>query len=494
MRERDEKELVKYIAQALVDNPEVVQVNVVEGEKSTILELKVAPSDVGKVIGKHGRIAKAIKEVMLLAKLGSAWGTQGYIKASSESGDVGNLLRLRKVLVGFVKEKACLYEISKALVKGDKVLFKFNGFDFPEEASLMKKAVQKGIVQYQVLDIRDFALDKHKSCDDEPYGGGAGMVMLAEPVARAIKSLVQPRGKVIFASPGGKPFTQEKARQLSQEQSLVFICGRYEGLDQRILDLYVDEELSIGDYVISSGEIASLVLIDGIYRLLDGVIKARGAFSSCLKVRVMVVRGQEGLALKLLDASPVFPSFLELTTRGLPLKPGQVLEVVLACVKDKWGGPLLSDNELLLAKLNLAPKGREASILDKFFTASLWAKRLLVMGILNKKTPAELALLNAYAFLQAPQPNTKELSDLLKTPLKAKQVKGSSLYWFIMPFECLLANKVLELAEELGVSVVCHSHLLESLWITKEGEAVQEELFGILAEVLAFVYAHEEEA
>lgn len=141
------------------------------------------------------------------------------------------------------------------------------------EASLMQKAVDKSLITYEVINIRDFAEGKHKSCDDIPYGGGAGMVMLGSPVIQALKSLdPSSMGRVIFPTPSGKPFTQKKAYELSEESSLVFICGRYEGLDQRVIDTYVDEELSIGDYVLSSGEIGSLVMIDAIYRLREGVI------------------------------------------------------------------------------------------------------------------------------------------------------------------------------------------------------------------------------
>lgn len=141
------------------------------------------------------------------------------------------------------------------------------------EASLMQKAVEKSLISYEVINIRDFAEGKHKSCDDIPYGGGAGMVMMGSPVIQALKSLdCKSKSKVIFPTPSGKPFTQKKAYELSEEPSLVFICGRYEGLDQRVIDNYVDEEFSIGDYVLSSGEIGSLVMIDAIYRLKEGVI------------------------------------------------------------------------------------------------------------------------------------------------------------------------------------------------------------------------------
>ena len=149
---------------------------------------------------------------------------------------------------------------------------------FPEivegyfKSSIMAKAVEKGIITYQVVDIRSFCLDKYKSCDDYPYGGGAGMVMKTEPLARALDSVNASSIRTIYPSPSGKLFSQKYASALAEEDELVFICGRYEGIDQRIIDSYVDDEICIGDYVISSGEIASLVIVDAVYRLFDGVI------------------------------------------------------------------------------------------------------------------------------------------------------------------------------------------------------------------------------
>ena len=154
-------------------------------------------------------------------------------------------------------------------------------------SSIMAKAVSRGIVEYRAINIRDFAFDKHRSCDDAPYGGGPGMLMLPEPLGRALEAAgavnrytanhdasAAEKGtkRVIYLSPSGQPLNQALARELAAEKELILLCGRYEGIDQRIIDCYVDDEISVGDYVLSSGETAALVLIDATYRLVEQVI------------------------------------------------------------------------------------------------------------------------------------------------------------------------------------------------------------------------------
>ncbi len=139
-------------------------------------------------------------------------------------------------------------------------------------SSIMAKSIEKGLIEYKPIQIRDFSSDKHKNCDDSPYGGGAGMVLKVEPVAAALDAVRAKSKRVLYMSPSGRSFNQAYAQGLAKESELVIICGRYEGLDQRLIDEYVDDEISVGDYVLSSGETAALVVIDAIYRLLDGVI------------------------------------------------------------------------------------------------------------------------------------------------------------------------------------------------------------------------------
>ena len=139
-------------------------------------------------------------------------------------------------------------------------------------SSIMKRAVEKGIVEYEIINFRDFAEGKHKKVDDEPFGGGAGMVIKPSPLYECISSLSLKDKRIIFPTPSGKLLTQKYSEELSKEKELVFICGHYEGLDQRVIDEFVTDEISIGDYVLSSGETATIVVIDSLYRLIEGVI------------------------------------------------------------------------------------------------------------------------------------------------------------------------------------------------------------------------------
>lgn len=150
---------------------------------------------------------------------------------------------------------------------------------FPEfvrhyfDMSIVGKAVRDGHIVADVVNIRDFATDRHRTCDDAPYGGGAGMVLMAEPLAGALDSVDARSAHVIFPTPSGRPFKQADADRLAGMERLVLICGRYEGIDQRIIDEYVDEERSIGDYVLSSGEVGAIVIIDAVYRLREGMLR-----------------------------------------------------------------------------------------------------------------------------------------------------------------------------------------------------------------------------
>ncbi len=138
-------------------------------------------------------------------------------------------------------------------------------------SSIMKRAVEKGIIEYEIINFRSFASGVHKKTDDEPFGGGAGMVLSPSPLFSALSTLGDKK-RVIFPTPSGKLFNQKYSYELSLEDELVFICGHYEGMDQRVIDTFVTDEISIGDYVLTSGESATVVMIDSIFRLIDGVI------------------------------------------------------------------------------------------------------------------------------------------------------------------------------------------------------------------------------
>ena len=147
-------------------------------------------------------------------------------------------------------------------------------FASPFGDSIIQRAREAGLLDIHVHDLRDYSLNKHRKVDDSPFGGGVGMVMNVEPIARAITAVKKevPETRTILLSPGGRPFDQEKAWELSSLPSLTLICGRYEGIDERIRLHYVDEEISIGDYVLTGGELPAMVLVEAISRLLPGVL------------------------------------------------------------------------------------------------------------------------------------------------------------------------------------------------------------------------------
>ena len=148
---------------------------------------------------------------------------------------------------------------------------------FPEmfkslDESIIGRAVEKGLIEINLINIRDFSKNKHKKVDDTPYGGGAGMVLMPDVVYDAYSSVKDENAKVIYLSPQGKVLNQNKVKELSKENHLILLCGHYEGIDQRVLDEIVDEEISIGDYVLTGGELPAMVLIDSVSRYVEGVL------------------------------------------------------------------------------------------------------------------------------------------------------------------------------------------------------------------------------
>jgi tRNA (guanine37-N1)-methyltransferase len=150
----------------------------------------------------------------------------------------------------------------------------------PFDESMLKRARERGLLNIQQTDIREFAEGKHRRVDDRPYGGGPGMVLMAEPTTKAIQSVRKEGSKVIFLSPQGKPLNAQRARALAAEKHLVLLCGHYEGIDQRVIDREVDEEISIGDYVLTNGCLAAIVLVDAVARFVPGVLGHEEAAST----------------------------------------------------------------------------------------------------------------------------------------------------------------------------------------------------------------------
>jgi len=151
-------------------------------------------------------------------------------------------------------------------------------FASPLQESIIKKAQDRGLLQIGIHDLRDYAEDRHRTADDGPYGGGAGMVMKVGPIVKALEAIKAPGGqaRAILTTPQGPVFSQETAQRLSHYDQIVMVCGRYEGVDERVLS-FVDEEVSIGDYILTGGELPALVIIDAVARLVPGVVGDRAS-------------------------------------------------------------------------------------------------------------------------------------------------------------------------------------------------------------------------
>ncbi len=145
-------------------------------------------------------------------------------------------------------------------------------FSGPFEVSILKRAQEKGLIDIHLTNIRDFAEGKHKKVDDRVFGGGSGMLLMPEPTCKAIRHVKTEKARVIYLSPQGKPLTAEVCQRLAAETHLVLLCGHYEGVDERVLEKEVDEEISIGDYVLTNGCVAAIVLVDAVSRFIPGVL------------------------------------------------------------------------------------------------------------------------------------------------------------------------------------------------------------------------------
>lgn len=176
----------------------------------------------------------------------------------------------------------------------------------PLSMSILGRAQKNGKIEIVVTDIRDYTLDKHKKCDDTPFGGGAGMVMMPQPVASAITA-VDPdhRARRIFLSPKGRKFSQNIVTEYAALDRILLLCGHYEGVDQRVIDLFIDEELSLGDFVLTGGEIPAMAVTDAVSRYVDGVLKGESliseSFSNGLLEYPQYTKPQEFMGVKVPD-------------------------------------------------------------------------------------------------------------------------------------------------------------------------------------------------
>ena len=222
--------------------------------------------------------------------------------------------------------------------------------------SITKRAIEKSLISFETINPRDYLKTKER-IDDKVYGGGPGMLLKSEPLMKAIDDATskfdRTESKIIYLSPKGKPFTQESAETLALEKNIIFICGRYEGIDQRIIDHYVDDEISIGDYVLSGGELPALVVFDAIVRNIEGVLGDDASLE------------QESFSGGLLE----YPQY----TRPEKMKLGDVPKELLSgnhAVIEQWRkkqmlGITASRRKDLLDKIKLSPE--EKALLEEFF-------------------------------------------------------------------------------------------------------------------------------
>ena len=222
--------------------------------------------------------------------------------------------------------------------------------------SITKRAIEKSLISFETINPRSYLKPKER-IDDKVYGGGPGMLLKSEPLMKAIDDATskfdRSESKIIYLSPKGKPFSQETAETLSSEKNIIFICGRYEGIDQRIIDHYVDDEISIGDYVLSGGELPALVVFDAIVRNIEGVLGDDASLE------------QESFSGGLLE----YPQY----TRPEKMKLGDVPEELLSgnhAVIEQWRkkqmlGITASRRKDLLEKIKLSPE--EKALLEEFF-------------------------------------------------------------------------------------------------------------------------------
>ena len=229
-----------------------------------------------------------MEQFLQVGVISSTHGIRGEVKVFPTTDDPNRFKKLKKVILETKKEKLSL-EVQGVKFFKQFVIVKFKGIDninhiltlFPDMVmqglctSIIGRAVNNGLLSIEAVNIRDYAFNKHQSVDDYPYGGGAGMLMQAEPVYQAYEAIaekVKKKPRVVYLSPQGATFSQTMAEELAKEEELVLLCGHYEGIDERVLEEIVTDYVSIGDYVLTGGELPAMVMVDAISRLIPGVL------------------------------------------------------------------------------------------------------------------------------------------------------------------------------------------------------------------------------
>ncbi len=262
------QEFLEYVVKGLVQHADAVRVTPVERAGMTVYELRLDKSDVGKIIGRQGVTINAIRSLLLAgsAKKGLRCSVEiveesrGQVVSSQWSAAARELFYYGLLTTDYGRMKIDVLTLFPAMFAG------------PLDESIVKRARAAGLLDLKIHNLRDWAHDRHKTVDDRPFGGGPGMLLKPEPLFEAIEGLKREKTRVILLSPAGRQFNQAIARELAEQQDLLLVTGHYEGFDERVREKLADDELSIGDYVLTNGALPAMVVIDAVVRLLPGAL------------------------------------------------------------------------------------------------------------------------------------------------------------------------------------------------------------------------------
>ncbi len=256
---------LEYVVKGLVQNTDAVKITPVERGGMTVYELRLDPQDVGKIIGRQGVTINAIRSLLLPAARRKASVVRWKLSRKKLSSSSSSFSSSR---FDYEDED----ENEDDGVKIDVLTLFPAMFAGPLDESIVKRARDAGLLDLKIHNLRDWTHDRHKTVDDRPFGGGPGMLLKPEPLFEAIESLRRATTRVILLSPAGRQFNQAIARELAQQEDLLLVTGHYEGFDGRVREKLADDELSIGDYVLTNGALPAMVVIDAVTRLLPGAL------------------------------------------------------------------------------------------------------------------------------------------------------------------------------------------------------------------------------